>query len=502
MTARSSSAPASSPSSASPETARPGWLSVLPAISLRASTPSIWRAWPRRCSAARAAAGGPTWPKPAGPTAPRQGLRSRPSKKRWRAPSAVANLPRKKRLKDPDLRDRLYELLEHDHLPYSVGSRFAQLIVCIIVIDVLAMVLASVPEFDARFSTLFTAIKVGAVVVFALEYAARLWSVAGHSPRKLSPAQDRVEYALSSLGIIDLLAFLPASIALIAGQRSLLVLFGVLPFFKLVRYSPAMRSLLAALHAERRTLIGCLVILAGAVLVFASLLYAIERDVQPDKFGTIPQAMWWAIVTLGTVGYGDVVPVTALGKTVAVFAIIGGFVLIALPVAIIATAFADEVRRRDFVVTWGMLARVPLFSHLGASEIADIMRLLRAQTIESGEVLVRRGDAATSMYFITAGEVEIDLPNQRVRLSDGTFFGEIALLHRAKRSGTVTATRKTKLLALDAQDVHALIARVPALAAHIEQTAKQRLADTPDAQKGDIAADEIALAAGPGDDTA
>jgi voltage-gated potassium channel len=406
----------------------------------------------------------------------------------------LAVIPGRRALDDPNLRDRLYELLEHDHLPHSVGSRFVRLIVGIIIIDVLAMILASVPEYDARFGTFFTIVKVGAVAVFALEYAARLWSVAGHSPRKMSPAQDRIEYALSSLGIIDLLAFLPASIALIAGQRATLVLLGMLPFLKLVRYSPAMRSLLAAIHAERRTLVGCLVILAGAVLVFASLLYAIEHDVQPDKFGTIPQAMWWAIVTLGTVGYGDVVPVTPLGKLVSVFAIVGGLTMIALPVAIISTAFADEVRRRDFVVTWGMLARVPLFSHLSAAEIADIMRLLRAQTIESGEILVRRGDAASSMYFITAGEVEIELPSQRVRLADGTFFGEIALLRRTNRSGTVTATRKTKLLALDAQDFHALIERVPALAAHVQKTAKARLADTAEAQKGDLAAAEIAQA--------
>jgi len=406
----------------------------------------------------------------------------------------VAILPRRRRLNDPDLRDRLYELLEHDHLPYSVGSRFVRLIVFIIVIDVLAMILASVPEFDARFGGLFTVIQVAAVVVFALEYAARLWSVVGHSLRQLSASRDRIEYALSSLGIIDLMAFLPALIALLARDRASLTLLGMLPFFKLVRYSPAMRSLLSALHAERRTLLGCLVILMGAVLLFASLLYAIEHKVQPDKFGTIPQAMWWAIVTLGTVGYGDVVPVTPLGKLVSVFAIVAGLVMIALPVAIISRAFADEVRRRDFVVTWGMLARVPLFSHLGAAEIADIMRLLRAQTIESGEVLVRRGDAASSMYFITAGEVEIELPNQRVRLSDGTFFGEIALLRRTKRSGTVTAMRKTKLLALDAQDFHALIERVPDLAAHVHRTAKARLADTAQAHKGDLAAGEIAQA--------
>ena len=407
----------------------------------------------------------------------------------------MATVPDKRAISDPDLRDRLYELLEHDHLPHSVGSRFVRLIVVIIVLDVLAAILASVPEYDEKFHRLFTTVEVAAVMAFALEYLARIWSIVGHSLRDMTPMRARLEYALSALGIIDLLAFLPSTIALIMRDRHALVLFGMLPFLKLVRYSPALRSLLAALHAERRTLFGCLVILTGAVLLFASLLFAIEHTVQPEKFGTIPQAMWWAIVTLGTVGYGDVVPVTPLGKIVSVFTIVVGFAMIALPVAIISTAFAEEVRRRDFVVTWGMLARVPLFSHLGASEIADIMRLLRAQTIESGEILVRRGDAASSMYFITAGEVEIELPSQRVRLSDGTFFGEIALLHRTKRSGTVTARRKTKLLALDAQDFHALIERVPDLAAHIHRTAKARLADTEQARKGDLAAGEIAQAA-------
>ena len=393
----------------------------------------------------------------------------------------------------PDLRDRLYELLEHDHLPHSLGWRLARLIIALIVVDVLAMILASVPEFHASFGALFTAIEITAVVAFALEYLARLWSVVGHSLHAVTPMRARLEYVFSVLGIIDLMAFLPSAIALTIGDRSALVLFGMLPFLKLVRYSPALRSLLAALHAERRTLFGCVVILTGAVLLFATLLFAAERNVQPDKFGTIPLAMWWAIVTLGTVGYGDVVPVTPLGKIITVFAIIVGFAMIALPVAIVSRAFTDEVRRRDFIVTWAMLARVPLFSHLGASEIVDIMRLLRARTIESGEVLVRRGDPAASMYFITSGEVEIELPSQRVRLSNGTFFGEIALLHRTKRSGTVTALRKTKLLALDAQDFHALIERLPELAAHVKETAEARLADTGD-PKGDLAPAEIAQA--------
>ncbi|WFU68086.1 MULTISPECIES: cyclic nucleotide-gated ion channel [Bradyrhizobium] len=405
----------------------------------------------------------------------------------------VATAPLKPTIGDPGLRDRLYELLERDDLPHSGGLRFARVIVAIIAVDVLAAILASVPEIDAQFGWLLTTIEIAAVIAFALEYAARLWSVVGHSLRDMTPARARLEYAFSALGVIDLLAFLPSAVALATGDKTALVLFGMLPFLKLVRYSTAMRSLLAALHAERRTLFGCVVILTGAVLLFASLLYAIEHRVQPDKFGTMPQAMWWAIVTLGTVGYGDVVPITPLGRTVTVVAIVVGFAMIALPVAIISTAFADEVRRRDFVVTWGMLARVPLFSHLGAADISDIMRLLRSQTIEAGEVLVRRGDAASSMYFITAGEVEIDLPSQLVRLSDGAFFGEIALLRRTSRSGTVTAARKTKLLVLDAQDFHALIERMPALAAHVRETAEARLAD-PIAAGGDLAAAEIAQA--------
>ncbi|WBL76233.1 cyclic nucleotide-gated ion channel/potassium channel family protein [Bradyrhizobium xenonodulans] len=404
-------------------------------------------------------------------------------------------VPRGRGSADPNLRDRLYELLEHDPLAYSIGSRFIQLIIGVIVLNVAAMILASVPELDDRYGTLFAGITILSVIVFALEYAARLWTVAGHTPRTGSALADRLGYVFSALGVIDLMAFLPAAIVLATGRHATLAALGVLPFFKLIRYSPAMRSLLAAVHAERRALIGCVVILIGAVLTFASLLYAIEREVQPDKLGTIPQAMWWAIVTLGTVGYGDVVPVTPLGKFISTFAIIAGFAMIALPVAIISTAFAEELKRRDFVVTWGMLARVPLFSHLSASEIADIMRLLRARTIEQGEVLVRRGDAASSMYFITAGEVEIALPSQHVRLTDGTFFGEIALLHKTKRSGTVTAARKTRLLVLDAQDFHALIARMPTLADHVHTVAKARLADS-----GDLAAAELAQAEREGTD--
>src|SRR3954471_16859177 len=123
-------------------------------------------------------------------------------------------VPRGRGSADPNLRDRLYELLEHDPLAYSAGSRFIQVIISVIVLDVVAMILASVPGLDAQFGVLFTAISILAVLVFALEYAARMWSVAGHTPRKGSALSDRLGYAFSALGLIDLVAFLPAAIVL------------------------------------------------------------------------------------------------------------------------------------------------------------------------------------------------------------------------------------------------------------------------------------------------
>jgi voltage-gated potassium channel len=214
--------------------------------------------------------------------------------------------------------------------------------------------------------------------------------------------------------------------------------------------------------------------------------------VQPDKFGTIPDAMWWAIVTLGTIGYGDMVPVTAAGKIIAAVTIFAAIVTIALPVGIIATAFADQIHRRDFIVTWGMVSRVPLFAGLTAGEIADVMRLLRAETRDAGAVITRRGDIAHSMYFIARGSVEIELADGKRKLDEGHFFGEMAALRRVRRTATARALERTSLLVLDARDLHALMQRQPMVAQRLQDTVKARIGDGLISAGGDMLTDEIA----------
>jgi voltage-gated potassium channel len=391
------------------------------------------------------------------------------------------------------LRHRLYGLLEHGPIGDRAGRITGQFLVALIVVNVLAMVLESVPAYDARWHAQFAAIELFSLGVFTLEYVLRVWVAVEHAPyRHLAPRTARLRFITSPFGIVDLLAVLPFWVALAApADLRAVLIFRFVRFLKLARYSPSMRSLLAALYSERRALFGCLVILIGATTVAASIMHLVEGSVQPQNFGTIPDAMWWAIVTLSTIGYGDVVPVTAAGRLVAAATGIAGLVMVALPIGIIATAFANEVHRRDFVVTWGMVARVPLFSGLSAIEIADIMELLRAEQVETGEVVVRRGEAAHSMYFVAGGEVEIALDDERIRLGAGHFFGEIAVLRRTRRSATVTALTRTSLLVLDAHDLHALMARQPRVAERIREVARERLEGRKPRVKGDLLTEEL-----------
>src|SRR5499427_18793 len=178
-----------------------------------------------------------------------------------------------------DLRRRPYEILEHGAIGNRTGLIVGRLIVVLIITNLVTMALDSVPALQTQYGPLFIAVELLSLVVFTVEYALRVWVAAGHAPhRHSSERKARWEFVSSPLGVIDLLAVLPFWFALVwpADLRVVLV-FRIVRFLKLARYSPAMRSLLDALYSERRALTGCFVLLVGATLFVASIMYIIER---------------------------------------------------------------------------------------------------------------------------------------------------------------------------------------------------------------------------------
>jgi voltage-gated potassium channel len=323
----------------------------------------------------------------------------------------------------------------------------------------------------------FRAIEILSVVVFTAEYLLRLWSCVEHIPyADHSPWAARLAWARTPAAVVDLVAVLPFYLLVLAPlDLRAVALFRLVRFLKLARYSSGLISLADAIYAERRSLLATLLILGGLVLTMATLMQLAEAGAQPDRFGTIPDAMWWAVVTLTTVGYGDVVPVTPTGKIIAGLTAILGAAMLALPIGIIARSFSDVIHRREFVVTWSMVARVPVFANLDAADIAEIMELLHSQTVRKGEVIVSRGETADAMYFIVNGEVEVEIRDgEHPRLGSGDFFGEIAILTEERRTATVRACGETQLLVLQAHDLQRLMDRVPEIDRRMRRVAQSR----------------------------
>jgi voltage-gated potassium channel len=184
--------------------------------------------------------------------------------------------------------------------------------------------------------------------VFAVEYLSRVW-ISVENPKYRGAVVGRLRYMLSPLAVIDLLALLPM-LLLMGGTEAVLLrafrLLRIVRVARLGRFSRAAHHVVDAIRSRRYEL-GVSVCIAGLLLILSStLLYLVEGETQPDAFGSIPRAMWWSIVTLTTVGYGDVYPVTPLGRMLAGVTAIMGIGLIAMPTGILAAAFSDALRRR------------------------------------------------------------------------------------------------------------------------------------------------------------
>ena len=252
------------------------------------------------------------------------------------------------------LRQRVWELLDVSEDPQCGVADWDWvdvILLVLILLNVLAVILETVQSLQLRFSTAFWAFEVFSVGVFSVEYAARIWACTA-DPRYRQPIIGRLRYVSSFGGVVDLLAILPfyVSLAVPAAALDLRILrvLRLLRFarvLKLARYSDSIVRMKRVIGARRGDL-GVALAAVGVVLILASsAIYYVEVDTQPDVFTSIPAAMWWGISALTTVGYGDITPVTPLGKFLGGIIQLLGIAIFALPAGIIAAGYEEESRR-------------------------------------------------------------------------------------------------------------------------------------------------------------
>ncbi len=345
-------------------------------------------------------------------------------------------------------------------------------------LGIAAAIAGTMPDLDARLGLLIGGVSDLALLFFTIEFLVRLRFAPDHDPagHHLTPIEARLRWLRSPWGIIDGLGAIPYFVALAAGVDPVHAhLLGMLWALKLGRHAPRLGLIGRVLSEARGPLMSVfcafLIVLLGA----ATLAYLVEGPHQPDAFGTLPRALWWAVTTLTTTGYGDVVPVTPLGRVLGGTVMVCGILVFALWAGILATEFSLEMRRHEFLRTWDLVAKVPYFDKIGAGSIAEVARLLKPRRVPAGTVVMRRGEPGDRMYFIVEGEIEIQIKPKPVHIGQGGFFGEIALLTGGPRTATAVATRRCTLLALDIADFRELCARRPEIMKAIDEEAARRV---------------------------
>lgn len=235
------------------------------------------------------------------------------------------------------------EMAEEGDTPSRV---FDITIMSLIILNVFAVILETVKSMESEFRYWFHAFELFSVAVFSVEYVIRLWLCTADL-RYTSAVKGRLKYMLSPMAFIDLLAILPFYLPMIItlDLRFLraLRLMRLIRLLKIGRYSESLKKFGIVLKLKKEEL-GITVFIVGLLLILtSSSMYYIEHDAQPDAFSSIPMAMWWAVATLTTVGYGDVYPVTAFGKILGAVIAILGVGMVALPAGIIASGFTEQI---------------------------------------------------------------------------------------------------------------------------------------------------------------
>src|SRR6516162_190970 len=371
-------------------------------------------------------------------------------------------------------RERLYETLRPDSAG-AAARTFRAVHHSMVGAGIAVMLADTVEPWRAAYGGLFENAFHSICAFFVADYLLRLIAApAAPGAEHRTRWRARLDWSLSIGGIFDLIGALPGGLNLVF-ETDDAILFGLFWVFKLVRYAPGLASLQRAIGSARQALLSVLLGFIVVLLAASSLEYLFERAAQPDSFGSIPAALWWGIVTMTNTGYGDAVPQTLAGRLLAGVVMVSGIVVLALVAGILATGFAQEMRRYAFLRTWNIVAKVPFFQTVGASTIAEVARLLRPRDYAAGAVIVRRGEPGDCMYFVASGEVEIEIDPEPLRLGAGEFFGEIALLTGTPRTATVFAAEACTLLRLDIAEFRELMSQQPDLTRVIYDAAHRRL---------------------------
>lgn len=369
-------------------------------------------------------------------------------------------------------KNRILEILEPPARGDWLSRSFDWAMVVLIFSSVGGVILRTVPSVLAQYSAALLLVEYVTVGLFTGEIVLRLWVADRvYGDRRRHP---RLAYLRSSEGIIDLLAVLPVFVGLaLVSLAPVMVGLALLRIFKLVRFSPALTTLVAVIVNERKVLLGAVTIMIVLLLFSSTIIYFVERQHQPESFGSIPAAMWWSMATLTTVGYGDVTPITPLGKLFGALVTLLGVGMFALPAGILSSGFTRELKQRRFLRTTALVASVPLFEGLNAQDVARISRVLDPLIVQSGQVVVHQGEEAASMFFVAGGDLEVEVDGHRSPLTT-EFFGEIALLEAGTRTATIRALSRCQLLVLEQHHFKELMASNPRIEEAVLRTHRER----------------------------
>jgi voltage-gated potassium channel len=335
-----------------------------------------------------------------------------------------------------------------------------------VVAGIAAVILMSEPTVRLVALPELRAALIACWAVFAVEWWMRL--------KAARSGGAAVAYLRSGMGIIDTLGVVgvPAAFLFGASEPNAWLL-GAVWLLKPAARSSGLTRLVRVFHREAAPLAAVGMLFLVTMLVTAAMLQVAEGAAQPEAFGSLPRTLWWEILAM-TNSHEDSAPATLVGRfatALLAFAFLGA---LGLWTCLMASGFVTESQRENFLRNWDLIARVPLFRSLGPAAISEVANALRPWEAPEQTVVFREGRPGDSMYFIVSGSVRVHTRPEPVVLTDGSFFGEMALLGDGLRSATISTVEPSSFLVLDVADFRKIMASNPELAATIDAESLRR----------------------------